>query len=337
MELKKALTYEEQVDRLEKVHNLTIDSKEDAISILSRINYYRLSAYGIGLKKKDDPEKYADGISLKTLYRLYVFDSRFRNILFHTVEHIEIQFRTQMANYLALKYGPECYTDHQFFCCVHNQHGDDVFQVLLDEFLMERKRQKNLPFVIHHNQKYEGHFPIWAAVELFTFGRLTSLYSILKKDDTKAIAEIYNTRYHHLKSWLLSLVEIRNLCAHYGRIYNMPLKQKPYLFKEYSQYQTSRIQKVFPVMIVMKLMLEKCKSPQWKSTYHELCALFEAYSNVINLSFIGFPDNWKYVLKPNDIDMSPGDTVKKASDEKVLNASKHLMERNLDVYSELSK
>lgn len=73
MELKKALTYEEQVDRLEKVHNLTIDSKEDAISILSRINYYRLSAYGIGLKKKDDPEKYADGISLKTLYRLYVF------------------------------------------------------------------------------------------------------------------------------------------------------------------------------------------------------------------------------------------------------------------------
>lgn len=115
MELKKALTYEEQVDRLEKVHNLTIDSKEDAISILSRINYYRLSAYGIGLKKNDDPEKYADGISLKTLYRLYVFDSRFRNILFHTVEHIEIQFRTQMANYLALKYGPECYTDHQFF------------------------------------------------------------------------------------------------------------------------------------------------------------------------------------------------------------------------------
>ena len=52
MELKKALTYEEQVDRLEKVHNLTIDSKEDAISILSRINYYRLSAYGIGFEKE---------------------------------------------------------------------------------------------------------------------------------------------------------------------------------------------------------------------------------------------------------------------------------------------
>ena len=58
---------------------------------------------------------------------------------------------------------------------------------------------------------------------------------------------------------------------------------------------------------------------------------------LLTISFIGFPDNWKSVLKPNDIDMYPGDTVKKASDEKVLNASKHLMERNLDVYSELSK
>lgn len=333
MELKAALTYKQQVDRLKDIHKLEIPSEEKAISILSRINYYRLSAYGIGLKRKNEPELYNKGISIDTLYRLYIFDSKFRNILFHTVEHIEIQFRTQMANYLALKYGPECYMNHQYFRSIHNQHGEDVFDILVNDFTLECKRQKNLPFVVHHNHKYEGHFPIWAAIELFTFGRLTSLYSIMKNEDAKAIAAIYKTRFDHLKSWLLSLVEIRNLCAHYGRIYNMPLKQKPYLFKEYSQYQTSGIQKVFPVIVTMKLMLEKCKSPQWKSTYQELCSLFEEYSDVIKLSFIGFPENWKQILTPIDIGILTSDVV---SDKNVTEVSKNILERNSSIYNELS-
>ena len=316
MELKKALTYEEQVQQLKEKHNLFIESDDNACSILSRVNYYRLSAYGIGLKMIDNLELYVKGTSIDTLYRLYIFDSKFRNILFHTVEHIEIQFRTQIANYLALKYGPECYTDHKYFNTIYNQYGKDVFETLTNDFLEECKRQRNLPFVIHDNKKYEGHFPIWVAVELFTFGRLTSLFSIMKDEDTKVIASLYQTRFKHLKSWLLSLVEIRNLCAHYGRIYNMPLKQKPYMFKEYNKYQTAGIQKVFPVIITMKLMLEKCKSPQWKSTYYELCALFEEYSDVIKLSFIGFPEDWKLILQPIDtcIDSNNRDTAFQSDD-----------------------
>ncbi|MQN01098.1 MAG: Abi family protein [bacterium LCO1.1] len=34
---------------------------------------------------------------------------------------------------------------------------------------------KNLPFVKHHQEAYGGHFPIWAAVELMTFGNIASL------------------------------------------------------------------------------------------------------------------------------------------------------------------
>ena len=49
MELKPALTYDQQIDRLIHVHNLTISTPDAAISILKRVNYYRLSGYGIGL------------------------------------------------------------------------------------------------------------------------------------------------------------------------------------------------------------------------------------------------------------------------------------------------
>jgi hypothetical protein len=45
-------------------------------------------------------------------------------------------------------------------------------------------------------------------------------------------------------------------------------------------------------------MLEKVNSPQWSVTFSELSALFEEYSDVIKLSFIGFPPEWKEVLEP---------------------------------------
>ena len=84
-ELKQALTYEQQVTRLTE-HNLKISSRESAIAILKKVNYYRLSAYGIGLAKPDDKEQYIDGITLESLYRLYLFDSLLRNQLVHVIE-----------------------------------------------------------------------------------------------------------------------------------------------------------------------------------------------------------------------------------------------------------
>ena len=108
-QLKPALTYDEQIERLKAVHNLLITDDSSALGILKRVNYYRLSAYGIGLKTLEDKEKYIDGISLEHIYRIYKFDSIFRNKLIHVIEQIEIQLRTQISNHLALKYGSEGY------------------------------------------------------------------------------------------------------------------------------------------------------------------------------------------------------------------------------------
>ena len=111
MKLKNPLTYTQQIDRCINYHNLAISDRSTAEDILKHVNYYRLSAYGIGLKKKDDPEKYIDGISLEQLYRIYCFDSKFKNILIHCIEQIEIQLRTQISYHLAMKYGAAGYED----------------------------------------------------------------------------------------------------------------------------------------------------------------------------------------------------------------------------------
>lgn len=294
-ELKPALSYDEQIERLSSVHNLVISDEEKAKDIIKRVNYYRLSGYGIGLKQKDDPEKYIDGISLESISRLYNFDSRFKNLLIHTIEQIEIQLRAQISNYLALTYEPEGYMNPANFISKQTKDGSEIHSNIISSFQTECSRQKNVPFVKHHQEKYEGHFPIWVAVELFTFGNLCSLYDIMIPADKKEIANLYNTEANHLSSWILALVEIQNICAHYSRLYNMPLKQTPYLYSEYKQYRSGRLNKVFPVIITIKRML--LPNPElWQSFYDELVDLMDEYQDVVRLSFIGFPRNWKNVL-----------------------------------------
>ena len=72
-QLKPALTYDEQIDRLKNVHNLLIPDEKIAREILMRVNYYRLSAYGIGLVKKDDK---TDSISLFGISRVQISETK---------------------------------------------------------------------------------------------------------------------------------------------------------------------------------------------------------------------------------------------------------------------
>ena len=293
-QLKPALTYDQQIDRLKNVHNLSISDDAAALEILKKVNYYRLSAYGLGLSQKDDKEKYIDGISLEHIYRLYEFDSIFRNILIHVIEQLEIQLRTQISNFLALKYGSEGYVDPAHFTEKKTKNGEPVHTTVMESFNKEREHQKNAPFVKHHMAKYEGHFPVWVAVELFTFGNLSSLYSIMVLEDRKEIARLYNTEPKYLGSWILVLVEIRNICAHYSRLYNMPLKQTPHLYPEYQKYRVGTINKVFPALLAIKRMLN-CDE-RWNAFEIQLEALIDEYSDGVRLSFMGFPKEWREVL-----------------------------------------
>ncbi|MEG1196689.1 MAG: Abi family protein, partial [Clostridia bacterium] len=144
---------------------------------------------------------------------------------------------------------------------------------------------KNLPCVKHHQDEYGGHFPAWAAVELFTFGMLSSLYSVMQPQDRKVIASQYNTDAYHLQSWILALVEVRNICAHYGRIYNMPLKQSPNLYSENQQYAEN---KVFPLLLTIKRMITDFST--WNTFTTSLFALVDEYSEA-KIEYMGFPND----------------------------------------------
>ena len=113
----------------------------------------------------------------------------------------------------------------------------------------------------------------------------------MKEEDQKEISKSFGTSPKYLRTWLKSLVEVRNICAHYGRIYNRPLTSSPKLYSEYSAIRTDRIFKVF---IVIRRLIHNEK--QWRNFSISLYALIEKYKEVINISYIGFPEDWKKIL-----------------------------------------
>ncbi len=181
----------------------------------------------------EDKDKYRPGISLKHLYILYTFDSKMKNLLSLVIEQIEIQFRANISYHLATNYGSLCYLDPNNFADKTDANGNSVLGIILNQFTRMVERNKRLPFVQHHIINYGGQFPVWVAMELFTFGNLTSLYSIMQDKDKDAIAKLYGTKDVYFNSWIRLLQEVRNICAHHARLYNSILKITPRLYKEY--------------------------------------------------------------------------------------------------------
>lgn len=293
MTLKTALNYEDQITKLKVDHNLKIKDEVYAMEILKKVNYYRLSGYGIGLKKDNNKEHYKDHVTIEHLFNLYCFDSQFKNNLIRTIEQIEIELRTQIAYHLAITYGSDALMHAEHFIHKTNKRGQTIYSIINENLSNEVNRQKNKPFVKHHLRKYDGKFPIWVSVELMSFGNLSSLFSILKDEDQKVISNHYDTDPKFLKNWILCLVEVRNICAHYTRLYNMPLKVNPRLYSENEKYKGKQ-NKIFPILLIINRILNS--NDQWESLLKDLENTFNKYQDYINYEFMGFPSNWKDIL-----------------------------------------
>lgn len=281
--IKPPLTFEEQLELL-KSRNLIITNEIEAIEILKRVNYYRLSGYTLWSKKDD---KFFDGVSFSDIYNLYEFDRKLRNILIPMLETIEISCRTDIAYFLAHKYGPLGYKNKENF------QNEEYHASFLNEIEKGIKREKEI-FITHHKEKYNGQFPIWTIVEIMSFGTLSMLFRNLKKEDRKDIARSsYGIPEFYMISWLRCLAYVRNVCAHYGRLYGKKLILLPKLFESDKKLGV-KADKVFCAIYIMRKL---CKDQrEWDSFITNLSALLDQYDK-INKELIGFPENWYDLLR----------------------------------------
>lgn len=295
IELKKPKTFEEQLKILED-RQMRIDDKEDAIKVLKTTNYYRLTVYALQFKKDDN---YGNKIFFNDMYKLYKFDKRLRHLILEILESIEISLRTYMAYHLSIKYGAEAHKNSDLFKDKELYNGyDDIYgkhhKGLIEEIEFEIRNNKKELFVKHHLKKYKGHFPIWVAIELFSFGMLSKTYANLNTIDQKIISKnCFGTNNQLLESWLNNLSYIRNICAHYGRLYNKKMAIAPKLHNKYCQYNIDLNRLFISILAIKELTM---RTSEWEVFRTHLEALVEEFKDVIDLKLIGFPENWTEIL-----------------------------------------
>ena len=278
MELKQATSFKEQLALL-KQRGCIVDDDDFALKVLEDINYYRLSAYFLPFR---DGESYVSGTKFESIYSIYEFDRKIRTLLLVLMEGLETRLRTQIAYLHAHKYGALGYLDAQNFNTKHKPHK---FAQHIEDVLFKNSRTL---IVRHHQEKYDGKFPFWVIIELFTFGMLSTFYADMKRDDQKTLSRsLFNRSDAELRSWLFCLTHLRNACAHYSRLYYTLFPARPAAMSG-SNYVMNR--RLFDYILIAKALCDRTES--WKSEFLPAFLSLMVTHDSIQLEHIGFPKKW---------------------------------------------
>lgn len=284
------MTIDEQIENLKSL-GLIIKDEEYAKSILNDISYFRLiKAYCLNLKEKNG--NYNPGVTFEHIVGLYLFNANFRHLLFPLIEKIEINARCRIANYLSDRYGVLGYKDSENF------NVKDYHTQFLADVDDEVRRNSKAPFVKNFQKNYEGgDLPIYALVEICSFGTLSKFFKNMKNPDKKAVAKTFGVGYTYYESWIESISYVRNICAHYGRLYNAKLAKRPILYKQYTEQGISN-DRIYAVLLCMKQLLKD--DLHWNRFLNDLEALVRKYSD-IDVGSMGFPKDWKTELSTTNL------------------------------------
>ncbi len=271
-------------------NNLIIEDETEAAHILHRISYYRLiKAYGPFFKDSKNG-RYKDNTTFEKLFRVYEFDDHLRHLLIPYLQDIEISFRCIISNHFCVRYGSLGYLNS-----INFDPNKDYIKLTDDIKRCIFQAANDSPIIKNFQSNYEGgHVPLYAAVEVFTFGTLARFYKTMKSEDRKAIANMFeNVDEYYLTSWLVSISYIRNLCFHFNRLYNIQILKKPRLYKkDDGQVDNSTL---YSVLCCMRYLCRE--SGGWLSFVNALGDLLEEYSDCVYPSEIGCISNgWKEKL-----------------------------------------
>jgi len=279
-----ALGLDEQIENL-KTLGLIINDEEGAKETLDKISYFRLiKAYGVGLKPKNGA---FDGtVSFEDILALYNYNTELRQALIVQIEKIEITLRCRLGNYVSETYGVLGYKNPANFADLARH------KAFIKEAYDSIAYNGRSPFVRNFQENYQGQdVPFYALVEILSFGLLSKFFKNMKNPDKKVIGRSYGVNWPFLESWFETLAYVRNICAHYGRLYNIRLDKTPKLSSA-DKLDSSTI-RVFWAIFCMKKLLPM--DEHWIDFVTKLNELFLRFPQV-EKEKLGFPENWQDLL-----------------------------------------
>lgn len=295
---------DEQIEIL-KYKGLIINNIEYARNILLRENYFFITGYRHLFMKSNIEKVYKEGTTFEELYSLFLFDRSLRNILFKNLLIIENNLKSVSSYQLSKRYG---YKERDYLK-EKNFTNDSEKKRQVNDLIKKMKRQirsnsRENTATMHYVSNY-GYIPLWILVKVLSFGIVSEMFSVLKIEDQKEIASIYDLDYQDMLVYLPILSNYRNLCAHEDILYenrtskeiNDTIYHKLLNIKQENNIYVYGKNDLFALIIIMKQMLQP---NEFKSMVFELenCITTLDYNlktisikDVLNR--MGFPQNWK--------------------------------------------
>lgn len=301
-------TLDEQIEIL-KAKGLIIEDVEQTKDILLRENYFFISGYRHLFLKSNESKRFIENTNFREIYALFNFDRQLRNIIFKNILIIENNIKSVIAYNLSKSFGilEKNYLNPKNF----TRDPDKSRQV--NDLLKKMKRQIRVNGGQHtatnHYIANYGYIPPWIVVKVLSFGIVSELYGILKPENLKEIADIFEVQHQDLISYLTILSNYRNLCAHEDIVFEHRA-QKPIYNTKYHQILEIPMMDgeyiygkddLFSVAIILKQLLRKDDFVLFLNEVSYEIDVLAGKLKVIPITKVldkmGFPENYKELAR----------------------------------------
>lgn len=192
------------------------------VKIMQEDDYYNvINGYKKYFIAGTSPEKYYIGTTLEQIYALYKFDQELRAIFMEELLKIEKKIKSLIAYHFSEVYGYKdvVYRQEKNFKNVSSanlEHTRKMIKNIHGTITYYARKGNNA--ITHYVNNYQ-YVPLWVVNSVLSFGQICHFYSCMKVDDQTKISNHFNLSASSLNGFLYYLDDMRNLCAHGGRIY----------------------------------------------------------------------------------------------------------------------
>jgi len=286
---KPALKVSEQIELL-RSRGMQFDDVSLAENSLIHLNYYRLRGYWshFEVTSVEKPHEFQPGTTFEHVLSLYQFDRQLKTVLLEAIETIEISLRTRWAYELSIKYGSHAHLKPEIF------KSAMLYAKLLGSARVDLDRSKET-FIKHYRETYSDPDlpPIWSLTEVMTFGQISIwLDNLRHSTDRHAITKDYGFDEAIICAFMHHLSHVRNICAHYGRLWNRRLTIKMQIPRHPDEYANlfnrKQPEKLYNTLVMISMILKEISlKNQWAVQINNL--LKKQSSDL--LMQMGFPES----------------------------------------------
>lgn len=301
-------TVGEQIEILKSRNLIILDEKKAQEFLLDNNYYYLINGYkNLFLDKKSKNEKFIKGTQLEEIYFLYEFDRKIRIIFLEYILLLERKIDTYIAYEFSKVHG------HKDYLIPNNFNYINKNKQLIDKFLNDINLEilhqyKNSNKMIIHYLNIHKYVPLWVLIRILSFGKMSKFYSFMKSKEKNNISRKFNISSEALKIYLMNLGNIRNICAHDEKLYDVILKNRIGITNYHKQLGLIRnknksavaTRDLFSIVIILKILLDKENFEKFYfaiiKNIRNLQKELKTISIYKVLEKMGFPKNYKKLL-----------------------------------------